>query len=63
MNACLEERNVRCPECGEAFTALLDLSAGDRRYIEDCPVCCMPIEFRLQYDDRSQAFKLTLHGT
>lgn len=44
----LEEREVDCPYCGEAFTTLLDTSAGDQQYIEDCPVCCQPIEFDLQ---------------
>jgi hypothetical protein len=32
-------------------TALLDLSAGDQEYIEDCPVCCRPITFELQVHD------------
>jgi transcription elongation factor Elf1 len=44
----LEEKEVSCPYCGELFTALLDLSAGDRSYIEDCPVCCQPIAFDLR---------------
>ncbi|HLQ12404.1 MAG TPA: CPXCG motif-containing cysteine-rich protein [Steroidobacteraceae bacterium] len=36
---------VECPYCGEPFTTLLDLSAGSASYIEDCQVCCQPIEF------------------
>ncbi|HET6725615.1 MAG TPA: CPXCG motif-containing cysteine-rich protein [Gammaproteobacteria bacterium] len=47
MNA-LEERDVTCPYCGETFSVLLDLSAGDQSYIEDCAVCCQPIEFDVQ---------------
>jgi transcription elongation factor Elf1 len=43
----LEEKEVSCPYCGELFTTLLDLSAGDQRYIEDCPICCQPIGFDL----------------
>ena len=38
---------VHCPYCGEAFETLLDLSAGAADYIEDCQVCCQPIEFSL----------------
>jgi hypothetical protein len=38
---------IRCPFCGEAFEALVDASAGDAHYVEDCPVCCRPIEMRL----------------
>ena len=30
--------------------AVLDLSGGDQSYIEDCPVCCRPINFTLQTD-------------
>ncbi|HMI36603.1 MAG TPA: CPXCG motif-containing cysteine-rich protein [Steroidobacteraceae bacterium] len=36
---------VECPYCGEPFTTVLDLSAGSASYIEDCQVCCRPIEF------------------
>jgi hypothetical protein len=48
--AMLETREYRCPYCGEWAEALLDLSAGDREYIEDCPVCCRPIVFGLYRD-------------
>ena len=33
-----------CPHCGERISMLLDLSSGYQRYIEDCEVCCNPIE-------------------
>ena len=33
-----------------ANEAVLDLSGGDQSYIEDCPVCCRPINFTLQTD-------------
>ena len=36
--------SVQCPYCGEAFETLLDLSAGSASYIEDCQICCRPIE-------------------
>ena len=34
---------IGCPYCGEAIELLIDDSAGDQRYIEDCQVCCRPI--------------------
>lgn len=40
----LEEATISCPYCGEAVTVLIDCSAGDQRYVEDCFVCCQPIE-------------------
>jgi transcription elongation factor Elf1 len=43
----LEETTVICPYCGEAITVLIDCSAGDTRYVEDCAVCCQPIELRV----------------
>ena len=35
---------VHCPYCGESFETAVDGSAGAFRYIEDCQVCCQPIE-------------------
>lgn len=46
----LEEKDVTCPYCGETFGVVLDLTAGDQRYIEDCEVCCQPIELDVQVD-------------
>ena len=46
----LETDHYQCPYCGEQAEAVLDLSAGDQTYIEDCPVCYRPIVFTLQTD-------------
>lgn len=46
----LETQAYRCPYCGEPVEAVLDLSAGDQQYIEDCPVCCRPVLFDLRSD-------------
>ena len=42
---------VSCPYCGECFETLVDVSAGSASYIEDCQVCCQPIEMSLTVDD------------
>lgn len=42
---------LRCPWCGERFEALVDASSGAADYVEDCPVCCRPIEMHLTVDD------------
>ena len=34
----LESQAYSCPYCGEPAEALLDLSAGDQQYYEDCLV-------------------------
>ncbi|OYT97152.1 MAG: CPXCG motif-containing cysteine-rich protein [Pseudomonas sp. PGPPP3] len=49
----LESQDYQCPYCGEPVEALLDLSGGDQQYIEDCSVCCRPIQFELQTDGDS----------
>ena len=38
------EHFFNCPYCGENISMLIDLNAGDQEYIEDCEVCCHPIE-------------------
>ncbi len=47
----LDEVKLRCPYCGERFSAFVDDSAGAQDYIEDCPVCCRPIEIALVVGD------------
>jgi hypothetical protein len=48
MSVELREHLIVCPYCFEPIEVLLDLSAGDQDYVEDCQVCCRPIEFRLR---------------
>lgn len=43
----LESVNLTCPWCGEDFETQVDTSAGSQVYVEDCPVCCRPIEIGL----------------
>ena len=38
------EENIGCPYCGEVITILVDPSIPLQAYIEDCQVCCQPIE-------------------
>jgi len=35
--------DVHCPYCGEPLELLVDASEDGQRYIEDCQVCCRPI--------------------
>ncbi|HQU15212.1 MAG: restriction endonuclease [Chromatiales bacterium 21-64-14] len=46
----IEPVRVECPYCGAPFETLADCSAGGQCYVEDCPVCCRPIEFTLTVD-------------
>ena len=47
----LDSQEVCCPYCGETFEALIDVSVEDQVYIEDCEVCCRPIEFTVSVGD------------
>lgn len=48
----LEERRIDCPYCGESIDVLLDASVDEQSYIEDCQVCCRPIEFQVWLDEQ-----------
>jgi hypothetical protein len=41
---------VRCPYCGERLQTRVDLTADEPAYVEDCEVCCRPIEFHIERD-------------
>lgn len=42
----LIEQEYTCPRCWQANTITLDLSAAEQTLVQDCEVCCGPIEFR-----------------
>jgi hypothetical protein len=42
---------VQCPYCGERLETRVDLTADEPAYIEDCEVCCRPIEFAVERDE------------
>ena len=44
----LEFVEITCPYCGESFETGVDASAGSSRYIEDCQVCCRPMEIEVR---------------
>ena len=44
----LQESSIYCPYCGESIEVLLNPEDVGAEYIEDCQVCCRPIEFLLR---------------
>ncbi len=42
--------DIHCPYCGETIAMAVDGSAVDQAYIEDCQVCCRPIEIAVAFD-------------
>jgi hypothetical protein len=56
------EHEFTCPYCGEEISMVLDLSVGRQTYIEDCEVCCKPIEvsFTVEEDELASFSAKTL---
>ena len=48
----MEQLNYKytCPYCGEEISSLLDLSIHKQEYIEDCEVCCNPVNIKFVTD-------------
>jgi hypothetical protein len=40
-----------CPYCGEKISMILESLYGGQSYIEDCEVCCRPIEISYKVED------------
>ena len=45
------EHFFTCPYCWEEISILLDISVTAQTYVEDCEVCCNPIEIRYVVED------------
>ncbi|MBT4206523.1 MAG: CPXCG motif-containing cysteine-rich protein [Gammaproteobacteria bacterium] len=42
----MTEHFFQCCYCGEPISALLDCTTEKQKYVEDCEVCCQPIEIQ-----------------
>ena len=53
------EHFFNCPYCGEEISVLLDPSQQEQNYVEDCEVCCNPMEISVEFEvDQMQAFSV-----
>jgi transcription elongation factor Elf1 len=50
MTNWLPEKRIVCPFCGESVTIVVDASAGSQAYIEDCQVCCQPMNIVVEVE-------------
>ncbi|HSJ23239.1 MAG TPA: CPXCG motif-containing cysteine-rich protein [Longimicrobiales bacterium] len=47
---------VECPHCGEENELAVDPGGGIlQQYIEDCEVCCRPMQLTVTWDDEGVA--------
>jgi len=54
MSNLLTSSTIDCPYCGELLEILIDGSAGNQDYVEDCQVCCSPIDISVQVDSSGE---------
>lgn len=46
------EQRYICPYCWERGSFIVDLTEeGEQRFVQDCEVCCNPIEFALTVEN------------
>lgn len=50
------EHYFQCPHCFEEISMLVDPSVSRQEYIEDCEVCCNPIEIQVEIDEGEISF-------
>lgn len=43
----MHEHFFVCPYCAEEISILVDPGVGEQQYVEDCEVCCRPIELQI----------------
>ena len=46
----MQEHFFQCPYCWEDISMLIDVSVLQQTYIEDCEVCCNPIQITTTSD-------------
>ena len=46
-----DEHFFTCPYCWQKISMVLDLSVKEQEYIEDCEVCCQPVQIRYAAED------------
>ncbi|MFT5845967.1 MAG: transcription elongation factor Elf1 [Psychroserpens sp.] len=48
----MQEHFFQCPYCWESISMLIDVSQSQQQYIEDCEVCCNPIQLRITTENQ-----------
>jgi transcription elongation factor Elf1 len=47
------EHFFTCPYCWQTISMVLDTSTSGQTYVEDCEVCCQPIEVSYRVEDET----------
>tara|TARA_B110000263_G_C15304610_1_gene509687 strand:+ start:2371 stop:2559 length:189 start_codon:yes stop_codon:yes gene_type:complete len=47
----MTEHFFQCPYCWEEISVLIEIVVEEQDYIEDCEVCCRPINLKTKFKD------------
>ena len=47
----MKEHFFQCPYCWQEISMLLDNSIYNQSYIEDCEVCCNPVQVSVKFEN------------
>jgi transcription elongation factor Elf1 len=47
----MHEHFFHCPHCFQEISMLIDLSISKQSYVEDCEVCCNPLQINLEIEE------------
>ncbi len=53
----LQTHDLTCPYCGENIQIIVDCSVQSQNYIEDCQVCCRPINLYVTIEDENATIR------
>ena len=60
MAEAVQEVSQYCPHCGECIILLVDITQGVS--IEDCSVCCKPMQVSFELDHDGEVIRLDLNA-
>ena len=51
-----QDQTVACPYCGEEVAMVINSTIASQDFVEDCQVCCRPIQFQVSVDQEGEIF-------
>ena len=57
----LSTLSIQCPYCGDSVDVTVDCSVDYQQYIEDCYVCCRPMQLSISVDENQNASVIARH--
>lgn len=61
MTAEIIIHEIQCPYCWELYDVVIDNCGENQQYIEDCRVCCRPINFQISVECASPQIQINAY--